>query len=108
MEDFAAGEMKKESSGEIISKLSAYIARTGEVNLPAEVMHKAKQHILDTLEAIICGPTLKPGKRAKKFVLQQGGAAESQVAGTSIITSAINAAFAMAIMAHSDEEVLPG
>ncbi|MDZ4164881.1 MAG: MmgE/PrpD family protein [Smithellaceae bacterium] len=95
--------MKKEAGGEIINSLSSYIASTGQATLPAEVIHKAKHHILDTLGAIICGATLKPGQLAKKFVRQQGGAAEALVAGTAIITSAINAAFAMGIMAHSDE-----
>ncbi|MHB9099247.1 MAG: MmgE/PrpD family protein, partial [Syntrophales bacterium] len=94
---------EKKTGGEIIEALSAYIARSGEAKLPEAVIKKAKHHILDTLGAIICGSSLKPGRLAKAFAGQQGGAREAQVAGSPVVTTAINAAFAMAIMAHSDE-----
>jgi 2-methylcitrate dehydratase PrpD len=91
------------AAGQLIDRLSAYVAASGETELPPAVIHKAKHHILDTLGAIVCGSNLKPGKLAKRFAEQQGGAAETQVAGSSILTTAINAAFAMGMMAHSDE-----
>lgn len=94
---------EKTAAGEIVSRLSAYIAESGEAKLPEAVVKKAKHHILDTLGAILCGSRLKPGRLAKQFAGQQGGAPEAQVAGSPIVTTAINAAFAMAIMAHSDE-----
>lgn len=94
---------EKQAGGEIIGRLSAYVAASGETELPPEVIHKAKHHILDTLGAIVCGSNLKPGRLAQRFVAEQGGAAEAQVAGTSIFTTAIQAAFAMGMMAHSDE-----
>ena len=94
---------EKQTGGEIIDRLSAYVAASGETELPPEVIHKAKHHILDTLGAIVCGSNLKPGLLAKRFVAEQGGAAEAQVAGTSVVTTAIQAAFAMGMMAHSDE-----
>jgi len=94
---------EKMAAGEIVSRLSAYIARSGEAELPAAVIKKAKHHILDTLGAIICGSDLKPGRLAKEFAGQQGGAPEAQVAGSPVVTTAIHAAFAMAMMAHSDE-----
>ena len=98
-------EMKEEkmAAGKVVSRLSAYIAKSGEAKLPEAVIKKAKHHILDTLGAIICGSGLKPGRIAKKFAGQQGGAREAQVAGSPVVTTAINAAFAMAMMAHSDE-----
>ena len=97
--------MKKgaDAAGEIIDRVSSYISNSGEAELPEEVVHKAKHHILDTLGAIICGSNLKPGRCALKVVMQQGGTEEAQIAGSSIITTAIHAAFAMAMMAHSDE-----
>lgn len=91
------------ANGEIIGRLSSYIFRSGEAELPTEVIHKAKHHILDTLSSIICGSTLKPGRCAKEVVMHQGGTKEAQIAGSSIVTAAIHAAFAMAMMAHSDE-----
>lgn len=93
----------KMAAGEIAGRLSAYVASSGETELPAAVVRKAKHHILDTLGAIICGSNLRPGLLARNFVTQQGGEREAQVAGSSIVTTAIHAAFAMAMMAHSDE-----
>ena len=93
----------KKATGDIVGRLSAYIAKSGEAELPEAVMKKAKHHILDTLGAILCGSRLKPGRLAKQFAAQQGGAPEAQVAGSPIVTTAIHAAFAMAMMAHSDE-----
>ena len=94
---------EKKTGGEIMEALSAYIAGSGEADLPEGTIKKAKHHILDTLGAIICGSNLKPGRLAKAFAAQQGGAPEAQVAGSPVVTTAINAALAMALMAHSDE-----
>jgi 2-methylcitrate dehydratase PrpD len=94
---------EKKTVGEIVGRLSAYIAKSGEAVLPEAVVKKAKHHILDTLGAILCGSRLKPGRLAKQFAGQQGGAPEAQVAGSPIVATAIHAAFAMAMMAHSDE-----
>ena len=93
----------KTAAGEIVDRLSAYIAASGEAKLPEAVIKKAKHHILDTLGAILCGSRLKPGCLAKEYVEKQGGAPEAQIAGSPVVTTAINAAFAMAMMAHSDE-----
>ncbi|MEI9475003.1 MAG: MmgE/PrpD family protein [Deltaproteobacteria bacterium] len=87
----------------IVGEVSSYISGIGRANLPAEVITKAKQHVLDTLAAIVSGSKLKPGRLAKKYVKTQAGVKEAQVACSQIITSAINAAFANGIMAHADE-----
>lgn len=93
----------KTAAGEVVDRLSAYIAASGEAKLPEAVIKKTKHHILDTLGAILCGFRLKPGRLAKEHVEKQGGAPEAQVAGSPVVTTAIHAAFAMAMMAHSDE-----
>jgi 2-methylcitrate dehydratase PrpD len=87
----------------LIEAVCSYISRSGEAKLPAEVIKKAKHHILDTLAAIVSGSKLRPGQMVKKFIQTQAGTQEAQVAGSQIITSAINAAFANGIMAHADE-----
>ena len=92
-----------EATGEIVTRISSYVSHSGEAELPPEVIHKAKHHILDTLGAIVCGSNLKPGRLAREVAMQQGGTKEAQIAGSRIITTAIHAAFAMAMMAHSDE-----
>ncbi|MDP1991918.1 MAG: hypothetical protein Q8K00_12955 [Syntrophales bacterium] len=72
---------EKQAGGEIIGRLSAYVAVSGETELPREVIHKAKHHILDTLGAIVCGSNLKPGLLAKRFVAEQGGGGRSAGGG---------------------------
>jgi len=41
-------------------------------SLPAEVMEKTKQHILDTLAAMISGSELPPGRTALQFARAYG------------------------------------
>jgi 2-methylcitrate dehydratase PrpD len=98
-------EMQKSSSssGDVISEVSAYIARGTEAELSAEVTKKAKCHILDTLAAIVSGSHLKAGQVAMKYIENQGGKKEAQVAASNVVTSAIHAAFANGMMAHADE-----
>ncbi len=96
-------ERNNSSTSNVIEEVSSYISKSGEAVLPAEVVEKAKHHILDTLAAIISGADLKPGRLARKFARSQAGPKEAQVTGTRTVTSAINAAFANGIMGHADE-----
>ena len=104
-DDFTGGEMKKatSSSRSVIGEVSSYIARSGESDFPAEVIEKAKHHILDTLAAVVSGSKLKPGLLARKYAESQGGTEEAQVVGSPVVTSAVNAALANGLMAHADE-----
>ena len=94
---------KHKSKRTIIEEVSSYVASTGNARLPAEVVQKAKHHILDTLAAIVSGSKLKAGRLAKGYARSQAGVKEAQVAGSRLICSAIHAAFANAMMAHADE-----
>ena len=91
------------SNRSVIGEVSSYIARSGESDLTAEVINKAKHHILDTLAAVVSGSRLKPGVMARKYAESQGGTEEAQVVGSPVVTSAVNAAFANGLMAHADE-----
>ena len=91
------------SNSEVIEQVSDYISESGERELPQEVTREAKHHILDTLAAMVSGSRLTPGQLAKQHAKNQGGVEEAQVVASSIVTSAINAAFANAMMAHADE-----
>lgn len=73
------------------------------MELPPDVVQKAKQHILDTFAAMISGSTLEPGELIIRYVRAQGGTPESQVAGSSMVTSATLAALANGTLAHSNE-----
>lgn len=91
------------STGSITPRLIDYMAGARSGELPPRVLEKAKHHILDTLAAMVSGSTLKPGVLARQYVEQQGGPAEAQVVGSSMVVSAVNAAIANGMMAHADE-----
>jgi len=94
---------KKTPDTDVTGQLASYIARSGEMELPHAVVAKAKHHILDSLTAVIFGSALNPGRLAVEFVKSQGGVEEAQVAGSSIKTTAINAALANGMMGHAAE-----
>jgi len=83
--------------------MAEYVASAMARPLPAPVQEKTKFHILDTIAAMVTGSKLKPGMAAINFVSTQGGTPEASVVGSSIVTSAINAAMANGMLAHSDE-----
>ena len=91
------------SSSSITPRLIDYMAGARSGELPPNVLEKAKHHILDTLAAMVSGSVLKPGVLARQYVEQQGGPAEAQVVGSSMVVSAVNAAIANGMMAHADE-----
>ena len=91
------------SSGDIVGEVSAYIAAAARAELPAQVVKKAKCHILDTLAAMVSGSRLRAGQSAIKYIQNQGGKKEALVVGSSVITSAVQAALANGMMAHADE-----
>ena len=87
----------------ITPDLIRYMANARTSVIPSAVLAKAKHHILDTLAAMVSGTTLKPGVFAIRYIEQQGGKPEAHVVGSRIVTSAINAALANGMLAHSDE-----
>src|SRR5579864_759560 len=87
----------------VMQKLAAYIARAPQRRLPAAVAEKTKHHLLDTLAAMVSGSRLRPGKFAISFAKAQGGAKESCVIGSRILTTAATAALANGMLAHADE-----
>jgi 2-methylcitrate dehydratase PrpD len=86
-----------------LESLATYIAGALDNPLPPEVDVKTRHHILDTIGAMITGSRLKPGEAAIKFVRSQGGTEESAVVGSNVLTTAINAAMANGMLAHSNE-----
>ena len=84
-------------------ELSRYLAGALRRRLPAAVAEKTKHHIADSLAAMISGSRLPPGRIAVSYVKRLGGVGESGIAGTRIVTSAVNAALANGMAAHADE-----
>ena len=86
-----------------MERLSTYISTALERPLPPEVAETTKHNVLDTLAAMVSGSRLKPGELATRFVRSQGGAPEALVVGSDVVTTAVNAAMANAMLAHADE-----
>src|SRR5262245_16685651 len=71
--------------------------------LPAEVIEKAKHHILDTFAAMISGAELAPGRAAIQFARAYGGEKVATIAASNVLCGPIEAALANGVMAHADE-----
>ena len=85
------------------NSLADYVSTALSQPLPPQVSEKTAFHILDTIAAMVTGSRLKPGEAAIEFVRGQGGTQEAAVIGSSVVTTAINAAMANGMLAHSDE-----
>ena len=99
---FGAGQTAREISP-VMQQLSAYMSAARTRALPDEVIERAKQHILDTLAAMISGSELPPGRAALEFARSYGGKEIATVVASKIVCGPIEAAFANGVLAHSDE-----
>jgi 2-methylcitrate dehydratase PrpD len=95
--------MVAQSVSPAMATLSSYMAQARTRALPEEVAEKAKQHILDTLAAMISGADLPPGRAAIRFAKAYRGDQVSTVVASNILCGAIEAALTNGILAHSDE-----
>ncbi len=89
--------------GSIMARLSTYMAEAAAKPLPAEVIEKTKQHILDTLGAMVSGADLPPGKFAVNFARIYKGEPVATVAASSLVVGPIEAALVNGMLAHADE-----
>jgi 2-methylcitrate dehydratase PrpD len=87
----------------VMGKLSTYMSEARSRTLPAEVVEKAKHHILDTLAAMISGSELPPGQAALKFARAYGGEHVATVVASKILCGPMEAALVNGELAHSDE-----
>ena len=92
-----------ESVSPVMEKLSTYMSEAAQRALPEEVVEKTKQHILDTLAAMISGAELPPGRMALQFARAYGGPAVSTVVASNFQCGPIEAALANGVLAHADE-----
>jgi 2-methylcitrate dehydratase PrpD len=88
---------------DITGKLSTYMSEAADRELPSDVEEKAKQHILDTIVAMVSGANLPPAQTALKFVQRYGGDPIATVVGSAVVCGPIEAALANGMRAHSDE-----
>src|SRR5712672_116009 len=87
----------------IMERLSIYMSEAGSRSLPAEVMEKTKQHILDTLAAMISGSELPPGRTALQFARAYGGTEVATVVASNFACGPSEAALTNGVLAHADE-----
>jgi 2-methylcitrate dehydratase PrpD len=87
----------------VMARLSAYMSEATSRALPAEVVEKTKQHILDTLAAMISGSELPPGRTALQFARAYGGREVATVVASNFACGPIEAALTNGVLAHADE-----
>lgn len=83
--------------------LAEYIAGAADMDLPEEVDHRARLHLLDTLASIVSGSALLAGRKAAKYVREHSQGTDALVIGTDFVTDAVHAALANGMSAHADE-----
>jgi 2-methylcitrate dehydratase PrpD len=83
--------------------LSTYMSEAAGRALPDEVAEKTKQHILDTLAAMISGSQLQPGRMALQFARAYGGKEVATVVASNFLCGPIEAALTNGMLAHADE-----
>jgi len=91
------------AGAEITGRLARYMVEARDRPLPQEVTLACKHRILDTLGAMISGARMRPGEMAMAYVRGLGGVEEATIVASNLRTTAINAALANAMCAHSDE-----
>jgi 2-methylcitrate dehydratase PrpD len=87
----------------VMERLSAYMAEAASRDLPPEVIENTKQHILDTLAAMISGSELPPGRTALQFARAYGGREVATIVASNILSGPIEAAMTNGMLAHADE-----
>jgi 2-methylcitrate dehydratase PrpD len=97
------GFRSTEPADPVMATLSEYMSSARDRALPEEVLEKAKEHILDTLAAMISGSQLPPGRAAIKFAAEYAGEQTATVVGSKVLCGPLEAALANGVLAHSDE-----
>ena len=87
----------------LMKTLATYMAGATKKPLPKHVAEKTKHHLLDTIAAMVSGSRLLPGTKAIAYAKTLGGAPQSLVIGSKIITNAEQAAHINGMLAHADE-----
>ena len=97
------GRLAAQPAGKLITELSNYMSEAGGRPLPEDALEKTKQHILDTLAAMISGVDLPPGRMALKFARAHSEEKTATVVSSKLLCGAIEAALCNGMLAHSDE-----
>src|SRR5579859_505558 len=97
------GQGATQETSSVMERLSTYMSEARSRALPEEVVEKTKQHVLDTLAAMISGSELPPGRAAIEFTRSYGGRDVATVVASNFSCGSIEAALANGVLAHADE-----
>jgi len=103
MQPVPGGDSNGQGVSPVMHRLSTYMSEATGRALPDEVTEKTKQHILDTLAAMISGSDLTPGRAALQFADAYGGKEVATVVASRIVCGPIEAALTNGVLAHADE-----
>jgi 2-methylcitrate dehydratase PrpD len=92
-----------EGISSFMERLSTYMSEARSRALPEEVVEKIKEHVLDTLAAMISGSELPPGRAAIEFARSYGGREVATVVASNFQCGPIEAALTNGVLAHADE-----
>lgn len=87
----------------VMGKLSVYMSEAADRPLPADVTEKTKQHVLDTVAAMVSGSELGPGRAALEFSRAYRGNEVATVVAANFLCGPIEAALTNGMLAHADE-----
>src|SRR4051812_32772735 len=87
----------------VAQELGRFVARTRYEHLPADIVAKAKRHVLDTLGAALAGATSEEAKRMHAALTATEAPGLSPLWGTNLAFSPRNAALANGVAAHAFE-----
>lgn len=89
--------------GGVMDQLSTYMSQAAGRPLPPAVSAQIKDHILDTLAAMVSGSELPAGRQALKFAGMLGAEDSATVVASSMVRGPIDAAIANGAFAQADE-----
>jgi 2-methylcitrate dehydratase PrpD len=96
-------ENARSSVTSVMEKLSEYMADARSRILPVSISEKAKEHILDTIAAMVSGTELPPARAAFNFARLNMGQKTGTIVGSDLLCGAATAALVNGMLAHSDE-----
>src|SRR5260370_4584078 len=96
-----SGDTTGQGVSPVMDRLSTYMGEASGRELPDEATEKTKQHIRDTLAAMISGSELTPGRAALQFAGVYGGKEVATVVASKIVCGPIEAAMTNEGLAHA-------
>lgn len=97
------GSSAGEEAGAVMDKLSNYMSEAGSRALPPAIAEQTKNHILDTLAAMISGSELPPGRQALQFSRAIGGVGAATIVASDMLRGPVEAAIVNGALAQADE-----